>query len=94
MNHYLYILASQTHGTLYIEVTHNIQRRIHEHKNHTLSSFTQKYDVIKLVHVEQYSLMMDAIQREKNLKKWKRDWKIKLIETHNPEWNDLSDALL
>ena len=66
MSHYLYIISSQSNSALYIGVTHDLARRIHEHKNHLISGFTEKYNFCKLVHVEQYSLMMDAVARKKN----------------------------
>jgi len=66
MDHYLYILASQKYGTLYIGITHNLVRRIYEHKNQKIIGFTEKYNCLILVHIEKYSLMMDAVAREKN----------------------------
>jgi putative endonuclease len=91
---YLYILASKKQGTLYIGVTSNLARRVYEHKINIVPGFSSKYKTSVLVHIEEYSLMTDAIAREKTLKKWNRSWKIKLIDDHNPEWNDLSQYLL
>ncbi len=87
--YYIYILASQKNGTLYIGVTNNLFKRVQQHKDKENKSFTKKYDINKLVYYEEYGEIGMAIQREKNLKKWKRDWKIKLIEEDNPNWKDL-----
>jgi len=86
---YVYILASKRNGTLYIGVTSNLIQRIWQHKNNQVDGFTKKYNVHTLVYYEQHNLMESAITREKQLKKWKRDWKIKLIEKDNPQWEDL-----
>ena len=91
--YFVYILASSRHGTLYIGVTNNLGRRLDEHRAGKGSEFVQKYHVFRLVYVESYDRPIDAIAREKQLKKWNRDWKISLIETENPEWNDLSPLL-
>ena len=85
----VYILASEKHGTLYIGVTSDIVKRIWEHKNDVVEGFTEKYGVHRLVWFEQHETMESAIQREKMLKKWRRDWKLNLIELMNPEWRDL-----
>ena len=92
--HYVYILSSQKRGTLYIGVTNDLARRIYEHQNNLIPGFTSQYLVHNLVYVEEYDLMVNAIAREKTLKKWNRDWKIKLIEDQNPEWKDLSCYLI
>ena len=89
----VYILASKRHGTLYIGVTANLAARMVAHRNGTGSSFTRKYRVTTLVHVEQYHDIRDAIAREKALKKWKRSWKLRLIEEGNPGWDDLFDRI-
>ncbi|MDH2387061.1 GIY-YIG nuclease family protein [Bradyrhizobium sp. CER78] len=86
---YVYILASHTGGTLYIGVTNNLIRRVGEHKLKPIESFTEKYDVVKLVYFEQFDDPENAIKREKRLKKWPRAWKIALIEKDNPDWIDL-----
>ena len=86
---YVYILASKRNGTLYIGVTSNLIQRIWQHKNNQVEGFTEKYKVHTLVYYEQHEVMESAITREKQMKKWKRDWKIKLIEKDNPLWEDL-----
>jgi putative endonuclease len=93
-NYFTYILASQKNGTLYIGVTNNLLKRIDEHRNKKASAFTKKYNVNKLVYYEECGDINAAIQREKQLKNWKRSWKIKLIEDFNPEWKDLYDKLM
>ena len=85
---YVYIITNKPHGTLYVGVTNNLIRRIYEHKNKTLNGFSHKYSLDKLVYYEIYSDELTAIQREKTIKKWKREWKIKLIEQSNPLWLD------
>ncbi len=87
--YYVYILASQKNGTLYIGVTNDLVKRAYEHKNNFVDGFTKKYKVHALVHYEQFTDVYDAIVREKQLKKWRRAWKLGLIEKHNPDWNDL-----
>jgi len=88
---YVYILCSQKRGTLYTGVTSDLFARLQEHKaSHTPESFTAKYDVKRLVWFERYDLITDAITREKIIKKWKRDWKIELVETTNPEWKEIT----
>ena len=87
--YYLYILASMKNGTLYIGETNNLLRRVYEHKNDLVDGFTKKYKVHKLVYYEEINDAYVAIQREKQMKKWKRQWKIDLFEKSNPEWKDL-----
>jgi putative endonuclease len=87
--YYVYILASQKNGTLYIDVTNHIGRRVFEHKFETIPGFTHKYNVKYLVYFEIYTNIGEAIKREKQLKNWKRQWKIELIEKTNPYWEDL-----
>ena len=89
----VYIITNQRNGTLYIGVTSNIVRRILEHKNKSKESFTSRYDLNTLVYYELANTMRAAITREKQLKKWKRKWKIRLIEELNPSWEDLFPAL-
>ena len=89
----VYILASKKNGVLYIGVTSNLQKRIWEHKNNVVEGFTKKYFVHKLVYFEQTSDVNSALLREKQLKKWKREWKINLIEKENPFWKDLYETL-
>jgi putative endonuclease len=82
------------HGTLYIGVTNSLQKRLTEHRSGRGSSFVKTYGVYRLVYVESYERPDEAIAREKQLKRWKRDWKIELIERENLEWRDLSDLLV
>ena len=89
----VYILTSKTHGILYTGVTSNLLKRIWEHKNNLVEGFTSKYDVHTLVWYELHETMESAIQREKAIKNWKRDWKIKVIEDLNPGWCDLYRGL-
>jgi putative endonuclease len=88
-NYYVYILASKKNGTLYIGITNDLIRRVYEHKNMIIKGFTSKYNVHQLVYYEQTSDIQSAILREKQLKKWKRKWKLNLIEKMNPQWKDL-----
>lgn len=88
--YYIYILASQKNGTLYIGVTNDLERRVLEHKQKINEGFTSKYDVNRLVYFESFQYINDAILREKRLKKWNRQWKINLIEEENKDWKDLS----
>ena len=90
---YIYIITNKKNGTLYIGVTRDIRRRLQEHKERKIPGFTSKYGLDVLVYLECYDTLYDAIVREKRLKNWKREWKIKLIEENNPEWNDLSDTI-
>ncbi len=89
--YYLYILASKRNGTLYTGVTSNLLKRIYEHKNNLIKGFTQKYHVHTLVYCEETSNVHSVIQREKDIKKWNRKWKLELIEKSNPLWRDLYD---
>lgn len=91
---HVYILASRKNGTLYVGVTNDLCRRLTEHRAATSSSFTGRYNVHRLVHVEVFDDPENAIRREKRLKEWKRSWKVALFESANPEWRDLSDDLL
>lgn len=94
MDYYVYILSSQRNGTLYIGITNDLIRRVNEHKKKIIDGFTAKFGVNKLVYLEIYKDVREAIHREKCLKKWNRAWKIRLIEETNPEWNDLSESLI
>ena len=85
----LYILCSAPNGTLYIGVTSELAKRIWQHREAFVEGFTKTYQVHRLVYFEQYDRMEDAILREKQLKKWRREWKIRLIENSNPQWRDL-----
>lgn len=89
MTYFVYMLASGRHGTLYVGVTNELARRVYEHKTKIIKGFTTQYDVNRLVWYEAYERIDEAIAREKALKKWHRDWKIRLIEEMNPEWEDL-----
>ena len=85
----VYLLASQRNGTLYIGVTSNLVKRIWEHRNNVVEGFTKNYGVHTLVYYEQHVTMVAAIAREKQLKKWNRAWKLRLVEERNPDWRDL-----
>ncbi len=87
--YFVYILASKRNGTLYIGVTNNLVRRIYEHKEKLVKGFTQKYYVSMLVYYEEHGNIHSAIQREKQMKKWNRAWKVHMIEKYNPHWQDL-----
>ncbi|HKR24300.1 MAG TPA: GIY-YIG nuclease family protein [Allosphingosinicella sp.] len=84
----VYILASRRHGTLYIGVTSDLMGRLHRHRTRATTGFAAKYSVFRLVHFEQFDDMYNAIAREKQLKGWRRAWKITLIEENNPFWED------
>jgi len=90
----VYILSSKRNGTLYVGVTSNLVKRIWEHKNNLVDGFTKRYGVHNLVWHEMHENMDSAIQREKRIKEWKRAWKIKLIESANPKWQDLYHSLI
>ena len=89
----VYMLASKRNGTLYVGVTNDLSRRVGEHKSGAVPGFTRQYRVDRLVYVEGYSSILEARARERSLKRWRRDWKIQLIEKDNPNWNDLTDWL-
>ena len=93
MAYYVYILASKKNGTLYVGVTNDVVRRVHEHKEGLAEGFTKRHGVKRLVHFEIFDSVETAIRREKTLKTWLRDWKIALIERDNPDWDDLYDGL-
>jgi len=93
MKGYVYILASQRNGTLYTGVTSNLPRRLFEHQNNLTPGFTSRYGVKMLVWFEEYDLVTDAIAREKAIKNWPRKWKLDLIETMNPDWQDIAHFL-
>lgn len=92
-DYYVYILASKPNGTLYVGVTNNLTRRVYEHKNDLIDGFTKKHGVHTLVFYEHTTDIEAAIRREKQLKMWKRKWKLDLIEKENPRWTDLYDNL-
>ncbi len=90
----VYILASGRHGTLYTGVTSALVKRLHEHREGLIKGFTSRYGITHLVHFESFDEMIPAIAREKQIKKWSRQWKIGLIETRNPNWDDLAVTIL
>jgi putative endonuclease len=93
MGYYVYILASRKDGAIYVGMTNDLVRRIYEHRTKAVRGFTSKYNITRLVWFEIYDDPLSAISREKELKKWKRSWKIKLIEARNPEWQDLYESI-
>ena len=93
MPYFVYMLSSRRHGTLYVGVTNNLARRVHEHKTKALHGFTSRYFVDRLIWYETYERIDEALSREKALKKWRRDWKVVLIEETNPDWIDLYQTL-
>ena len=90
----VYILSSQKNGTLYVGVTNHLARRVWEHKHGLVDGFSKKYEVHHLVYYEIHDNPESAITREKQIKKWKREWKIKMVEENNPEWKDLYEDIL
>ncbi len=93
MSCWVYILASGPGGTLYVGITNNLVRRVYEHRNDLIPGFTKRYGVKSLVYFEEHATAPLAIQREKNIKHWRREWKIDLIVSMNPEWRDLYDEI-
>lgn len=89
----VYILASGRHGTLYVGVTNDLARRIWEHRSKSVDGFTKRYDVRRLVYYEMFDTLASAQDRERRLKRWRRDWKVALIEKDNPDWGDLYATL-
>jgi putative endonuclease len=87
--YYVYVLTNKPRGTLYVGVTNNLVRRVWEHRGRFVSGFTRKYHLSKLVHYEGFEELVEAIQREVRVKRWRRRWKIQLIERENPDWVDL-----
>ena len=92
MAYFVYIMASKRNGTLYVGVTNNLVRRVYEHREGQADGFTIKYAIKTLVYFESHDDIDRALQREKNLKHWRRAWKIDLIEKSNPDWHDLYDT--
>ncbi|MBZ0157202.1 MAG: GIY-YIG nuclease family protein [Alphaproteobacteria bacterium] len=90
---YVYILCNKRNGTLYTGVTSDLMKRIYEHRNNLVDGFTKEYAVHRPVWYEMHESADAAIAREKQIKRWRRDWKLHLIEKSNPQWNDLYDAL-
>ncbi|MFC1734318.1 GIY-YIG nuclease family protein [candidate division KSB1 bacterium] len=93
MSYYIYILASRKNGTLYIGVSNDLIKRVFEHKQKMVEGFSKRYNISNLVYFEESSDVHSALAREKQLKKWNRAWKIRLIEQQNPEWHDLYEEL-
>ncbi len=91
--YWVYLLASKPNGTLYVGVTNNLSRRVYEHRMKHMPGFTQRYDVTILVWYESYTDVLEAIAREKDIKKRRRAWKINLIRGMNPDWRDLYEVL-
>ena len=91
--YWVYILASGKHGTLYIGVTNDLVRRVFEHRSKAVRGFTSRYGVDRLVWFEAYDDPTSAIEREKELKKWRREWKVNLVERDNPNWDGLFDEI-
>ncbi len=92
-NYYVYIITTQNNKVMYVGVTNDLARRIYEHKNKLVDGFTKKYNVSKLVYYEQTTDVYSAIEREKQIKGWRRDKKNELVDTVNPDWKDLSNEL-
>jgi putative endonuclease len=90
---YVYVLASHHNHVLYIGITSNLPKRIWEHKTKVIKGFTDRYNVDRLVYYEVYDNAESAIKRERNIKEWKRQWKINLIEKANPQWSDLYEEI-
>ena len=91
--YYVYLLASQRNGTLYVGVTNDLVRRVTEHREHIVPGFTKKYEVTQLMWFEEHHSIYDAIRREKQIKAWKRAWTVELFRDTNPDWVDLYPAL-
>ena len=92
-SYWLYILASRPRGTLYVGVTNDLTRRVHEHREGLADGFTKEHAVKMLVYFEQHATAIAAIQREKNIKRWPRKWKVDLIRSTNPDWRDLWEGI-
>ena len=91
---YVYILASKANGTLYVGVTSDLVKRVWEHKNDLVDGFTKRYGVHRLVWYEEHDTIEDAIAREKAIKRWRRQWKVRRIEQLNPAWRDLYEEII
>jgi putative endonuclease len=94
MSYWVYILASAPGGTLYVGVTNDLVRRVYEHREGLAEGFTKKYNVKRLVYFEAHDTVTGAIQREKNIKHWSREWKVDLIVSMNTDWRDLYDEIV
>ncbi len=93
MEYFIYIMTNKPQGTLYIGVTNNLIRRVYEHRNNLIDGFTKRYQLHRLVYFETHQDIRIAIQREKNLKQWAREWKINLIKQLNPQLDDLWEII-
>jgi putative endonuclease len=91
---YVYILANAPYGTLYVGVTSDLVKRVWEHKSGFVDGFTKKYEVRRLVWYEQHASIVEAIAREKRIKRWHRDWKVNLVQAMNPTWDDLYEKII
>jgi putative endonuclease len=91
---YVYILANEPYGTLYVGVTSDLVKRVWEHKSGFVEGFTKKYDVKHLVWYEQHASIVEAIASEKRIKRWHRDWKVNLVQATNPNWDDLYEKII
>ena len=94
MTYWVYILANKPGGTLYVGVTNNLIRRVYEHREGLADGFTKRYGIRTLVYFEAHEAIAVALQREKNIKHWSREWKIDLIVASNPEWRDLYEEIV
>jgi putative endonuclease len=92
-SYFVYILANAKRGVLYVGMTNNLTRRLEQHRAKSVDAFTAKYGVIHLVYFEEYAVVDEARSRERTIKRWRRDWKFKLIEANNPDWIDLGPQL-
>ncbi|HEX4407543.1 MAG TPA: GIY-YIG nuclease family protein [Xanthobacteraceae bacterium] len=93
-SYWVYILASRPRGTLYVGVTRDLVRRVYEHREGVVASFTSAHNVKRLVYYEEHTTAIGAIQREKNIKHWSRRWKIDLVRSTNPDWRDLWEDIV
>jgi putative endonuclease len=91
---YVYIMTNQPYGTLYVGVTSNLIKRAWEHRTEAVEGFTKKHGLKRLVWYEQHTSMIEAIAREKRIKRWHRDWKVNLVQAMNPEWEDLYEKIV
>jgi putative endonuclease len=93
-DYFVYILANKPRGTIYVGVTSNLVRRVHEHREGAISGFSKRYGLKQLVYFERYDDPTSAIQREKNIKHWSREWKLDLVASANPQWRDLYTGII
>ncbi|MGB6268521.1 MAG: GIY-YIG nuclease family protein [Olleya sp.] len=91
--HYIFILTNKNHTVLYVGRSKQLKKRLNQHKNNSIKTFTGRYNIDKLVYFETTKYVNNSIKRERQIKKWNREWKINLINDMNPDWNDLSDLL-